>query len=284
MTIRSGQEALRDALTTLYDDRESANIADWVVEHITGKKKVDRLIRKNDSFTPAEQELFDRYATELLLCKPVQYVLGEAWFMGMKFHVNGSVLIPRPETEELVQWVIESHRSKIKNQKRILDIGTGSGCIPVSIKKNWPMANITGVDISKAALEVAKQNATALQADINFMTLDFLDDSGWHQLPVFDIIVSNPPYIRQSERSGMAVYVVDFEPSIALFVPDEDALLFYRKIVLFAKDHLAMDGMIFLEINELLGEQVTGLFQSHGFTTELRKDLQGKDRMIRIGF
>lgn len=283
MTIRSEQEALRDALTTLYDDRESANIADWVVEHITGKKKVDRLIRKNDSFTPAEQALFDRYTTELLLCRPVQYVLEEAWFMGMKFHVNESVLIPRPETEELVEWLVESQKPKVGSQKAILDIGSGSGCIPVAIKKKLPGIVVTSVDVSQDAVNVSKKNAAALAADVSFVLLDFLDESAWHRLPVFDIIVSNPPYIRQSERSGMAKHVVEYEPDIALFVPDEDALLFYRKIALFAKDHLAEDGMIFLEINELLGEQVAELYKGHGFTTKLRKDLQGRDRMIGIG-
>jgi release factor glutamine methyltransferase len=284
MTIKSEQEALRDALTTLYDEREASNIADWVVEHITGRKKSERLIRQNKTFTPEEHSRLNRYAAELLAGKPVQYVLGEAWFMGMKFYVNESVLIPRPETEELVEWVVESQKTKTKNQNYLLDIGTGSGCIPVSIKKKLPHASVTGVDINPDTLEVAKRNAAALEADIDFVLLDFLDDSGWHLLPVFDTIISNPPYIRQSERSDMAIHVVDHEPSIALFVPDEDALLFYRKIALFAREHLVKDGMIFLEINEKLGAETVDLYKSHGFAAELRKDLQGKDRMLRIGF
>jgi release factor glutamine methyltransferase len=285
MTIRSEQEALRDALTTLYDNREASNIADWVIEHITGKKKSDRLIQKNNTFTPEEQTRLNQYAAELLTGRPVQYVLGEAWFMGMKFYVNESVLIPRPETEELVEWVVESHTSSQprggKIQKSLLDIGTGSGCIPLAIKKKLPHISVTGTDISLPALEVAKRNATALEADIDFVSIDFLDHSSWQLLPVFDTIVSNPPYIRQSEQSGMAKHVVDYEPSIALFVPDEDALLFYRKIALFAKDHLAKNGMVFLEINERLGKEAVELYKSHGFMVELRKDLQGKDRMLR---
>lgn len=284
MTIRSEQKALRDALTTRYNERESSNIADWVVEHITGQKKSDRLIRENNSFTSAEQERFDQYATELLLGKPVQYVLAEAWFMGMKFFVNGSVLIPRPETEELVDWVVETQNSKVKSQKTVLDIGTGSGCIPIALKKKLSTLHITSVDISPDALAVARQNAVALDADIHFMPFDFLDESGWQQLPVFDIIVSNPPYIRQSERSGMAKHVVEYEPSVALFVPDEDALLFYRKIALFAKDHLARDGMIFLEINEQLGKEAIAFYTTHGFTAELKQDMQGKDRMLRLSY
>jgi release factor glutamine methyltransferase len=282
MTIRSEQEALRDALTTLYDSREASNIADWVIEHITGRKKIDRLIRKNKEFSSGEYTRLNQYAAELLAGKPVQYVLGETWFMGMKFYVNESVLIPRPETEELVEWIVESQKSKIKNQKSLLDIGTGSGCIPIAIKKKLPDISVASVDISQVASAVAAANATVLQADIKFIIRDFLDESNWHQMPVFDIIVSNPPYIRQSERSGMAKHVIEYEPSIALFVPDEDSLLFYRKIALFAKDHLAKNGMVFLEINEKLGEEVVELYESYGFATELRKDLQGKDRMLRV--
>jgi release factor glutamine methyltransferase len=285
MTIRLEQEALRNALTTLYDHREASNIADWIVEHITGRKKTERLIQKNKTFTPEEYTRLNQYTAELLAGRPVQYVLGETWFMGLKFYVDESVLIPRPETEELVDWVVEIQNSSRtlwdKNQKTVLDIGTGSGCIPVALKKKLPYVSITGVDISPEASMVAVRNATESNADINFITLDFLDESNWHLMPVFDIIVSNPPYIRQLERSGMAKHVVEYEPSIALFVPDEDALLFYRKIALFAKDHLAENGMIFLEINENLGSETVDLFKSHGFTVTIRKDLQGKDRMLR---
>jgi release factor glutamine methyltransferase len=285
MTIRSEQEALRNALTSLYDDREASNIADWVIEHITVMKKTERLIQKNKTFTPEEYTRLNQYAAELLAGRPVQYVLGETWFMGLKFYVNESVLIPRPETEELVDWVVESQKSsrtlRDKSPKTLLDIGTGSGCIPVAIKKKLPYVSVTSVDISPEASTVAVKNATELNADINFITLDFLDESNWYPMPVFDIIVSNPPYIRQLERSGMAKHVVEYEPSIALFVPDEDALLFYRKIALFAKDHLAENGMIFLEINEKLGAETVELYKSHGFTVSLRKDLQGKDRMLR---
>lgn len=282
MTIRSEQKALQDALTTLYDDREAHTIADWVIEHITGRKKTDRLIEKNAAFTQAEQDRFNQYAAELLAGRPVQYVLGEAWFMGMKFFVNESVLIPRPETEELVEWVIESRKSETKDQKSLLDIGTGSGCISISIKKKLAHVSVTSIDISKDALETAGKNARALEADINFIQLDFLEEDSWRSLPVFDIIISNPPYIRRSESKGMAKHVVAYEPSVALFVPDEDALLFYRKIAWFAKDHLAENGMIFLEINEQLGKEAVALYESYGFTAELRKDLQGKDRMLKV--
>ncbi len=283
MTIAIAQQTLLTVLKALYDDREAVNIRDWVMEHITGKKKIDRLLDKQAPLSEAEQMALDRISKELADGRPVQYVLGEAWFAGMKFYVNESVLIPRPETEELIEWVIESQQSKVKSQK-VLDIGTGSGCIPVSLKKKKPDLAVTGIDISVNALALAAENADTLQADVSFLPIDFLNEQVWEQLPVYDIIVSNPPYIKQSEQAGMSKHVVDHEPGIALFVPDEDALLFYRKIALFAKTHLAGDGMIFLEINEMLGKEVLDLFESNGYVATLRKDLQGKDRMVKAWF
>jgi release factor glutamine methyltransferase len=166
----------------------------------------------------------------------------------------------------------------------LIDIGTGSGCIPISLKKKLPQLAVTAIDVSREALQVAKQNAATLHADINFVELDFLNEANWNQLPVFDIIVSNPPYIKQSEEVNMHKNVLAFEPSLALFVPDEDALLFYRKIAAFAKTHLTLRGILFLEINEALGNEVTALLQTLGFETALRKDMQGRDRMVKANF
>ncbi|MES2373525.1 MAG: peptide chain release factor N(5)-glutamine methyltransferase [Bacteroidota bacterium] len=282
MTTREAQQKAQLQLKILYDEREAVNITDWVMEHITGKKRIDRLLDKQAMLTTSQEVQLDTILQELATHKPIQYVLGEAWFAGMKFLVNEHVLIPRPETEELVDWIVgESKKSKIKNQK-LLDIGTGSGCIPVSLKKLLPEFSVSSVDVSKEALEVAQKNAAGLHADINFLHFDFLDQANWDQLPVVDIIVSNPPYIKQSEHGSMSKNVLDFEPSIALFVPDEDALLFYRKIALFSKTHLSKGGSIFLEINEALGKEIIELYESNGYTIELRKDMQGKDRMARI--
>ena len=282
MTLQSAQQQLEIQLKTVYEEREAVNITDWVLEHITGKKRIERLLDKQLLLTDEQQTRLLQIKTELITHRPVQYVLGESWFAGMKLYVNESVLIPRPETEELIEWAAESiQNSKFKIQN-ILDIGTGSGCIPIAVKKKIPGVSVSSIDVSLEALQVAKQNAEILDTDIAFLHIDFLNESAWNQLPVFDVIVSNPPYIKQSEEKNMAKNVLVFEPLIALFVPDKDALLFYRKIAAFAKSHLNKKGMIFLEINETLGKEVVALFEKDGYVVELRKDLQGKDRMVKI--
>lgn len=282
MTIQLAQQQTLVQLKMLYDEREAANITDWVMEHITGKKKTDRLMDKQQILPAPQIVKLDNILQELATYKPIQYVLGEAWFAGMKFYVNEHTLIPRPETEELVDWIREESQKILDAGYSILDIGTGSGCIPIALKKKLPLLSVTSIDVSKDALEVAQQNANTLQADISFLNIDFLDESNWNQLPVVDIIVSNPPYIKQSEQDSMAKNVLDFEPAIALFVPDEDALLFYRKIAVFGKKHLSKQGCIFLEINETLGKDVVQLYENAGYIVELKKDLQGKDRMVKV--
>ena len=281
MTIQQAQQETRIQLNSIYDEREAANITDWVMEHITGQKRIDRLLNKEALLTDTQEKRLSNILPQLAAHKPVQYVLNEAWFAGMPFFVNEHVLIPRPETEELVEWVVVgSQKLKVKSQK-LLDIGSGSGCIPVSVKKKLPDLSVTSIDVSEGALQVAKKNAAILETDIQFLHLDFLNEGNWKELPEFDIIVSNPPYIKQSEHNSMAKHVTDFEPSLALFVPDEDALLFYRKIALFAKTHLSKHGSVFLEINEALGKETVSLYESEGYVVELKKDMQGKDRMVK---
>ena len=221
----------------------------------------------------------EQIQTQLLQHRPIQYVLGEAWFMGLKFFVNESVLIPRPETEELVSWVIDEHKNK--GALQILDIGTGSGCIGISLQKNLPSSKVTLLDISEDALGIAAGNAKKLGATVQTQQLDILDESAWASLPIYDVIVSNPPYIKKTEAESMAKHVLDFEPSLALFVEDDDALIFYRKIALLAVRHLASNGVLNFEINEMLGEEVVVLLEELGFSAQLRKDLQGKNRMVR---
>ncbi|MBC7722391.1 MAG: peptide chain release factor N(5)-glutamine methyltransferase [Pedobacter sp.] len=287
MTINTAYQQLLYQLYELYDDREAANIADWVIEFITGQKRIDRIIYKNIPLNQSQQLQLQSFTDKLFRHEPVQYVLNEAWFAGMKFYVDENVLIPRPETEELVEQVSSfkfqvSSSSEIRNQKsEILDIGTGSGCIPIALKKKLPNANITSIDISKNALEIAIKNATDLQANIDFKQIDFLDETLWNTLGIFVIIISNPPYIKQSESSSMSKHVTSYEPSIALFVADDDALIFYKKIALFGKTHLAKNGQIFVEINEVLGNETTALFNSFGYQTLLKKDLQGRDRIVQ---
>jgi release factor glutamine methyltransferase len=289
MTIQSAQQRVFVQLKGLYDEREAANITDWVMETLTGRKRIDRLLAKELVLSADVVARLDLILLELATHRPVQYVLGEAWFAGMQFYVNEHTLIPRPETEELVDWISNEYPRLTGGQgisnreyRMLIDIGTGSGCIPIAIKKKLSGLAVTSIDVSKEALAVAKQNAEALQADINLLNIDFLDEAAWDQLPVFDIIASNPPYIKRSERKQMSRNVVDFEPAIALFVPDEDALLFYRKIAAFAKTHLSEGGSIFLEINEALGKEVVELYRIEGYEVALRKDLQGKDRLLHV--
>jgi release factor glutamine methyltransferase len=199
----------------------------------------------------------------------------------MKFKVNKHVLIPRPETEELVEQLIKDRKSKLTDPA-ILDIGTGSGCIPIAIKKNLPASKLTAVDISKGALELAKENAVLHNAAINFILLDFLDESNWSSLPLFDIIISNPPYIPILEKEKLAKNVTDFEPHLALFVPNNSPLLFYKKIAAFGREHLLPNGKIYLETHEDYTKETAVLFRGHYQTVMTKKDIYGKERMVII--
>ncbi|MBL7747320.1 MAG: peptide chain release factor N(5)-glutamine methyltransferase [Chitinophagaceae bacterium] len=212
----------------------------------------------------------------------MQYVLNQSWFGNLKLYVDNNVLIPRPETEELVEWIIANCKFPV-NELKILDIGTGSGCIPISLKRRIRKADVWAVDISEAALNVAKKNASALGTEINFLHLDILNETNWERLPSFDIIVSNPPYVPGKDKEQMQPNVLKYEPGIALFVPDNDALLFYKAITRFAKQHLNTEGHLYFEIHEDLGNATMDLLQSEGFLPEIKKDMQQKDRMIRSG-
>lgn len=291
MTIGQVYQQLLTKLYQVYDIREAANIANMVLEHFTGKTKLDRILYKDIEVIAGQVAQIEDATEQLLSHKPVQYVLHEAWFAELKLYVDESVLIPRPETEELVEWIVEDNKHRIKSEQgkntppTIIDIGTGSGCIPISLKKNIPDAIVSAVDVSAEALAVAKQNAITHTAAINLQQLDFLHHSEWKKLDIYDIIVSNPPYIKQQEEAKMNKNVLLFEPHLALFVPDENALVFYEAIAAFGKDHLMKNGAIYMEINEALGQQVVKLFEREGYKqVVLKKDMQGKDRMVRASF
>jgi release factor glutamine methyltransferase len=282
MGIQEAYTQLMYQLFELYDEREAANIADLTIEHITGFKRIDRITDKQFPLSEPQQQLLQTYTVQLLQNTPVQYVLHEAWFAGMNFYVDENVLIQRPETEELVEWVVEENqKSKVKSQK-VLDIGTGSGCIPVALKKKLSALDVHALDVSEGALAVAQKNAATQNTNITFYYSDILNKSKWNELPIFDFIVSNPPYIKRSEEKEMRNNVLSHEPHLALFVPDEDALLFYRTIAEFGLTHLNKEGKLFFEINEALGNEVKQLLENYGYSNvEIRKDLQGKDRMIK---
>ena len=298
MTIQQAYQQLLYKLYHLYDDREAANISNIVMEYITTQQRIDRIVNKSMPLSLLQEQQFIQFTKQLLQHEPVQYVLQEAWFAGMKFYVNASVLRPRPETEELIEWILEEdQKTKSKKQKaedltqnekrktrNILDIGTGSGCIAIALKKKLPDATVHAMDISEPALHVANKNALNNETAIHFFKADILDENEWKKFPDFDIIVSNPPYIKQSETAGIKDNVMRYEPHAALFVADEDALLFYRKIASFGLQHLSENGKLFFEINEMLGKEVCKLLLDKGYKKiELKKDLHGKDRMVMTG-
>ena len=282
MTIQQAYQQLLVQLYELYEPGEAANIADMVIEHLSGFRKIDRIAHKAFALNEQQEINLQKIVTELMQHKPVQYAIGEAWFMNMNLRVNEHVLIPRPETEELVDWVITDMKSMNQSDVSLLDIGTGSGCIPIAIKKKLPHTEVAATDISEEALQVAKINSIEQNTLVDFLHANILNEADWKQLGHYDIIVSNPPYIAQSEQQAMNKNVLDYEPHIALFVPDNDALLFYKAIAQFSKNHLNPGGKIYVEINETMGEQTVQLFLQNGFNNvELKKDMQGKDRMVK---
>lgn len=277
MTAADAYNEAAVSLESIYDKHEASNIADWVLEYLTGKKRWERKMDSNELTTEQIQQ-FKKYLQELSLHKPVQYVLGEAWFCGMRFIVDENVLIPRPETEELVQAIYDDQKSK--PHLSILEIGTGSGCIPIALKKKLPQADVSSVDISEGALQIAKKNAAANQATIKFECVDFLNRQSWPAFKNFDVIVSNPPYIPVNEKEKLDKNVVEHEPSVALFVPDNEALIFYEAIESFGQNHLNPEGMIYMEAHEDFAREVQHYFSSHGWEASVLKDIYGKDRMV----
>jgi len=283
MTMQEANKYISTQLITIYEEAEASNISDWLLENLTGIKRTDRIAGKGQSLSPERAAQIDHYVQRLLAHEPVQYVLNEAWFCGLKFYVDKNVLIPRPETEELVEWIISDCKFPIA-KLAVIDVGSGSGCIPIAIKRRLGKAKVWGCDINPGALQVAKKNAMTLGVDVNFIEMDFLNKELWVNLPGFDIIVSNPPYIPTATKKEMASNVLLYEPDNALFVPDNDPLVFYRSIADFGKEYLNKNGAIYTEINESLGEETVALFQFSGYKAEIKRDMQGKDRMIKAWF
>lgn len=271
------QQELTTSLLSIYPEGEANSICDWVMEYYTGKSRMQRLMDQSTELSKVIINAIHLAKEELLQHRPVQYVLGEAWFMGLKFLVNESVLIPRPETEELVAFAIANRQHATVS---ILDIGTGSGCIPIALKKQLPDAQITSIDVINEALQVAVKNATANGTNIHFIHLDFLDENKWPALPIFDIIISNPPYVPLAEKALLDKHVTAWEPGTALFVPDGDALIFYKKIAVFGKKHLQSSGKIFVETHQDYAMVTQQIFESNGYQTELQKDINKNDRMV----
>lgn len=282
MTFELAEQSLATALDGLYENREAATIAGMVMEFVTGKSKMDRWLQKNELLPIEDLKRLEKYSNELLTGKPVQYVLGQAWFAELCLTVNEHTLIPRPETEELVNLCASwAATNKIQDAPlQILEVGTGSGCIAIALQQKMPAAIITAIDISAEAIEVATINAAKYNAPIQFKTFDFLDEANWPELGSFDIIISNPPYIADIEKESMAKHVLDFEPHTALFVTNNNPLIFYSALANFGNKYLQNNGALFVEINQALGIQTKDVFEQKNYTTLLKKDLFENDRMI----
>jgi len=280
MLLKNYKKTFHSELETLYDEKEVESFFYLVLEKFHNKKRIDLALNPEMKMDETYLIKWNSVVTDLKKQKPIQYILGETEFYGLPFLVNESVLIPRPETEELVKLILSNNQiTQHINPLRILDIGTGSGCIPIALKHNLPNAEVFAIDVSEKALGVAKKNAELNQVDVTFLLKDILKTKNLEQQ--FDIIISNPPYVRNLEKAEISPIVLNFEPHLALFVEDNDALLFYRKITQLAKENLNLNGQLYFEINQYLGKETVALVESFGFKNViLYKDIYGNDRMI----
>lgn len=268
---------INSELAGLYPVSEIEGFTRIILEVVCGWSFTEQVVKKHEKILKTDFSNIQKIVFRLKKFEPIQYILGETEFYGLKIKVNPSVLIPRPETEELVQWITQS---KLPVNARILDIGTGSGCIALALKSLLKNAEVFGVDVSENALDVARQNAIGNSLDVVFFQSDILK---WKECEwkIYDVIVSNPPYIRESEKQQMHANVLEYEPANALFVNDNDPLVFYRAISAFSKKYLAKNGKLFFEINENLGLEMNELLLEYGFRDiEMRKDINGKTRMV----
>jgi release factor glutamine methyltransferase len=301
MKIKNYRTQFIQELSPIYDAGEAESFFYLILEEKNHLKRIDLALNPDLTFSDDEIQLWNSILEQLKLEIPVQYLLGKTSFYGLDFEVNENVLIPRPETEELVEWIIQSQKSEVRGQKlgvgspmiKILDIGTGSGCIAVSLVKNIPNAQVFAIDVSEKALATAQKNAVINEVEVNFIKTDILKTNDLEKLPIshfplptkFDIIVSNPPYVRELEKLEIKKNVLDNEPHLALFVDDNNALVFYRKIAELAQKNLSPNGQLFFEINQYLGKEMVELLEKMNFKNiELRKDIYGNDRMMKAEY
>jgi release factor glutamine methyltransferase len=280
MLIKNYKTTFLQELSSLYDEKEIESFFYLILEKLHGLKRIDLALKPETVIDGIHLKQWKSIVSDLKSYKPIQYILAETEFYGLPFLVNENVLIPRSETEELVQLII-SKNLKIQESKNltILDIGTGSGCIPIALKKNLPNAEVYAIDVSEKALATAQKNAELNNVEVHLMLKDILETEDLEQQ--FDIIVSNPPYVRNLEKAEINSNVLEYEPHLALFVEDNDALLFYRKITKLAKKNLNENGQLYFEINQYLGKETAALVESFGFkNVKLIKDIYGNDRMI----
>jgi len=282
LIIKELKSDFKNSLIGLYPSEEIQSFFNILSEKYLGLSRIEIALNPENIVSEEDSEDFQKALIRLKNHEPIQYIIGEAQFYGLPFKVNKHTLIPRPETEELVEWILSKQKLITHNSKpiTILDIGTGSGCIAISLAKNLPGSKISALDISEEALKVAQQNAELNKVEVEFFQADILKTK---RLPKqYDVIVSNPPYVRELEKKQMQQNVLKHEPDSALFVKDDDPLLFYHTISHLAKTNLKANGKLFFEINEYLADELPQLLKNEGFQNiEVKKDIFGKNRMIK---
>ncbi|MFA5328874.1 MAG: peptide chain release factor N(5)-glutamine methyltransferase [Prolixibacteraceae bacterium] len=276
--MKAGIAFVRKELTGIYSKGEIESFIFMIFEKLKGHTRTQFLLAKDDILNSEDQNEISKIIVRLKNHEPIQYILGQTEFYGLPFYTVPEVLIPRPETEELVQWIIQENKLV---KPTILDIGTGTGCIPVSLRKNIPDSRVLACDISPVCIATARRNAKLNNCEISVFEYDILTQTPEVNFPELHIIVSNPPYVLESEKLQMEKNVLDFEPELALFVPDEKPLIFYERIADFALLHLKSQGKLYFEINEAFGSECSAMLQQKGFSEViLKKDIHGKDRMV----
>jgi len=278
MFLKEFHRFFLEELKLVYEAPEASAITYMIFEQLAGIDRQAVITQPNHPIEMAMQQQLQNALQRLKQMEPVQYVIGYAWFCNLRFKVSPAVLVPRPETEELVNEVLQY--LKMHPSQTLLDVGTGSGCIPISIKNKLPALKVTAIDVSEEALEVAIENAVSLGADIHFMKTNFLEEANWNNLGTFDLIVSNPPYIPEIELESLHKNVTSFEPHLALFVPDNKRFIFYEKIAAFGLEHLSASGCIFMETHEDFAKEVQSLFSDSGYDAIIKKDFFEKQRMV----
>lgn len=280
MTVAEAFTHYTKRLETAIDAAEAHAMMPLLLEYVCKIDRSDFQKLRGTTLHTAQTEQLTQLTQQILAGKPLQYVLGEAWFCGLKLMVNAQVLIPRPETEELVEWIIANCRFPV-SALQIMDMCTGSGCIALALKRRIRKATVTAVDVDPGALSVARYNAQQLGISIDVLQADLSDSMGWTPLGATDIIVSNPPYISAAEKAEMSPTVLDHEPHLALFAPEADPLFFYKQLALLAEQKLNPQGQLFTELNPSYAQEIGTLFLKAGFQIAIKADMQGKERMLR---
>ena len=280
LKIKDLKNAFTTQLSDVYPSEEIESFFTILSEYFLNYTRLETVLHADVSLSEENIKHFENAISRLKKHEPIQYICGETEFYSLPFKVDKHTLIPRPETEELVQWIIDDENKTHKRSKTLLDIGTGSGCIAIALATNLKDLNVSALDFSPKALDIAHKNSVVNSVKVNFIELDILDAQTL--LQQYYIIVSNPPYVRNLEKPNMRSNVLEYEPRLALFVSDKDPLLYFRKIAGLAKEHLTSNGRLYLEINEYLSDELKELLEIEGFVNiEVRKDIFGKDRMIK---